>query len=62
MKNPGDRTDILEALDTLEAAIQNLDEAAGNRWPRYTAERFRKIRRSFEILASDLRSDWGGWA
>ncbi len=39
-----------------------LDAAADGSWPRYSAERWKKLKRSLGILADDLRSDRGGWS
>jgi hypothetical protein len=64
IKNPlsqADRTAILEALDQLETAADALEAAAAGRWPSYTGERWRKLKRSLGILASDLRAGFGGW-
>jgi len=55
------RITVREALDTLETAAEALEVAADDRWPTYTAERWRKLKRSLDILASDLRAEFGGW-
>ena len=54
-----DRAAILEAVAQLERAAQDLETAVDGRWPPYTAERWRKIRRSIEILTADLRAEFG---
>jgi hypothetical protein len=64
MKNPksqADRAAILGALNQLESAAEALEAKAAGRWPSYTSERWRKLKRSLGILASDLRAGFGGW-
>ena len=65
MKNPlaptpADRAAIQAALDQFERAAQDLETAVADCWPSYTRERWRKLKRSLEILASDLRAGFGG--
>jgi hypothetical protein len=58
---PRNHTAILVSLKQLETATAALEAAADGRWPAYTAERWRKLRRSLDILAADLRAEFGGW-